>query len=363
MRGMHRHLRTHDVGAVGALFLSRSRTAQMAVGGHAVPVRDSHERRAALRRVWTPSCAPRCGRVARVPQLLVACDYDGTLAPSSTTRARPTRCPRRSPRSGRWPPCRRPPSRSSPGRALRDLATLSRLPSEVHLVGSHGSEFDLGFIQRLAPELIELRDRLRGELSEHRRRARGRTARDQAGEHRGAYRGVERRSAHASAGRPRRSGKRGPASTSPTARRSSSCRWSPPTREGRRRAAHAGVGQRGAVHRRRHHRREPFAQLHGPDVGIKIGTRRHPGPPPGRRSDRGGPGAGAAARAPPALALRRAGGADRAPLDADRRRTVALVTPDTRVTWLCHPRPDSAAIFADLLGGTSAGHFTSRPRP
>ncbi len=37
------------------------------------------------------------------------------------------------------------------GRALRDLAALSRLPSEVHLVGSHGSEFDIGFVERLSP--------------------------------------------------------------------------------------------------------------------------------------------------------------------------------------------------------------------
>src|SRR5262249_57296313 len=43
------------------------------------------------------------------------------------------------------------------GRALRDLAALSRLPSEVHLVGSHGSEFDIGFVHRLAPELVDLR--------------------------------------------------------------------------------------------------------------------------------------------------------------------------------------------------------------
>ena len=35
------------------------------------------------------------------------------------------------------------------GRALRDLATLSRLPEEVHLVGSHGTEFDVGFRQQL----------------------------------------------------------------------------------------------------------------------------------------------------------------------------------------------------------------------
>jgi GH15 family glucan-1,4-alpha-glucosidase len=41
--------------------------------------------------------------------------------------------------------------------------------------------------------------------------------------------------------------------------------------------------------------------------------------------------------------------------------TVALLTPDARVTWLCHPRPDSAAIFADILGGSRAGYFSVAP--
>jgi pentatricopeptide repeat protein len=43
-------------------------------------------------------------------------------------------------------------------------------------------------------------------------------------------------------------------------------------------------------------------------------------------------------------------------------RTVALVTPDARISWLCHPRPDSSALFADLLGGPPAGHFTVTPQ-
>ncbi|GIH07668.1 hypothetical protein Rhe02_57350 [Rhizocola hellebori] len=42
-------------------------------------------------------------------------------------------------------------------------------------------------------------------------------------------------------------------------------------------------------------------------------------------------------------------------------QTVALLTPDARVTWFCHPRADSPPIFADLLGGTSAGHFSIEP--
>ena len=36
------------------------------------------------------------------------------------------------------------------GRSLRDLAAVSRLPAEVHLVGSHGAEFDMGFAHGLS---------------------------------------------------------------------------------------------------------------------------------------------------------------------------------------------------------------------
>ncbi|MGH9059538.1 MAG: trehalase-like domain-containing protein, partial [Acidimicrobiales bacterium] len=42
-------------------------------------------------------------------------------------------------------------------------------------------------------------------------------------------------------------------------------------------------------------------------------------------------------------------------------RSVALVTPDARLTWLCHPGPDAPAVFADLLGGPGAGHFSIKP--
>ena len=43
------------------------------------------------------------------------------------------------------------------------------------------------------------------------------------------------------------------------------------------------------------------------------------------------------------------------------QRTAAIVTPDARITWLCVPRIDSGAIFAELLGGEPAGHFSIRP--
>ena len=37
------------------------------------------------------------------------------------------------------------------------------------------------------------------------------------------------------------------------------------------------------------------------------------------------------------------------------------MTPDARITWLCHPRPDSAPLFAELVGGRSGGSLAVRP--
>jgi trehalose 6-phosphate phosphatase len=43
------------------------------------------------------------------------------------------------------------------------------------------------------------------------------------------------------------------------------------------------------------------------------------------------------------------------------QRTLALLTPRGRVTWLCLPRIDSPPIFAELLGGPGAGYFEVSP--
>ncbi|HEX8346908.1 MAG TPA: trehalose-phosphatase, partial [Actinoplanes sp.] len=75
-------------------------------------------------------------RLARVPQLLVACDYDGTLAPlvDDPTRAAPL--PEAVAAIRALAALPQTVVAVVSGRALRDLAALSRLPSEVHLVGS-----------------------------------------------------------------------------------------------------------------------------------------------------------------------------------------------------------------------------------
>ena len=91
----------------------------------------------------------RLQRIARAPVLLVVSDYDGTVAPIVTdpAAARPLREAVVALRNLAALPQTHVAVVS--GRALRDLAAISGLPPEVHLVGSHGSEFDLDFLTSL----------------------------------------------------------------------------------------------------------------------------------------------------------------------------------------------------------------------
>jgi trehalose 6-phosphate phosphatase len=84
--------------------------------------------------------------VARVPRLLVASDFDGTIAPivSNPPDARPL--PAAAQALAGLAALRETTAALISGRALRDLAELSGSPAEVHLVGSHGSEFNADFL-------------------------------------------------------------------------------------------------------------------------------------------------------------------------------------------------------------------------
>ena len=88
--------------------------------------------------------APPLKELASTPRLLICCDYDGTLSPlvDDPKKAIPLDGAIRALRKLSMLPSTTVAVVS--GRALRDLAELSRLPSEIHLVGSHGSEFDRG---------------------------------------------------------------------------------------------------------------------------------------------------------------------------------------------------------------------------
>lgn len=43
------------------------------------------------------------------------------------------------------------------------------------------------------------------------------------------------------------------------------------------------------------------------------------------------------------------------------QRTIAIVRPDANITWMCAPRIDSGAIFASLLDGSSVGEWSVSP--
>src|SRR6266498_795426 len=301
-------------------------------------------------------------RVARVPVLLIACDYDGTLAPivEDPTKAVPLREAVAAVRAL----AARPEITATVvcGWALRDLAVLSRLPDEVQLVGSHGSEFDLDFVDALEPQAQQLHTELRDTLQALARRRSG----------------VRLEVKPASVAVHLRAAEPGVKQVVLDAVRTGPATWPGvvvthgkevielsviSTHKGTAvDALRARVGASAAVFIGDDITDEnAFAHLHGPDVGIKIG----PGETRARhRVD----GPYEAARVLALLLEHRQQwlfGERSIPIERHSMlangRTVALVTPDARISWLCHPRPDSGALFADLLGDSAAGHFTIRP--
>ncbi len=104
-------------------------------------------------------------QLARTPRLLVACDYDGTLAPivDDPDQALPHPESVAALRSLAKLPATTVAVVS--GRALRDLAALTGLSQEVHLIGSHGAEFEAELADALGPEARALHEKLHAELS------------------------------------------------------------------------------------------------------------------------------------------------------------------------------------------------------
>jgi trehalose 6-phosphate phosphatase len=302
-------------------------------------------------------------RISRTPQLLVACDYDGTLAPivDDPTRAEPL--PEAAAAIRELASLPQTTVAVISGRALRDLAALSRLPSEVRLVGSHGSEFDVGFAARIAPDAAALRTRLGQAIAEIVRE----------------HRGVRLEQKPASVAIHTRGIGHEQSLTIAEAIRSGPATWpgiyittGKEVVELSVVAANKGV----AVDELRTQMsasaviflgddatdENAFANLQGPDVGIKIG--------------RGDATTAAFAVDDPHMGVRAL-----AYLTECRRRwlfgehavpierhtmlgngvTLALLTPAAKVTWLCHPRPDSSAVFAAMLGDDSAGYYSVTP--
>ncbi|WP_410593227.1 trehalose-phosphatase [Amycolatopsis sp. lyj-23] len=301
-------------------------------------------------------------QIARTPRLLVACDYDGTLAPITLNPDEARPLPESVGALRSLAGLHETTTAVISGRALRDLATLSRLPSEVNLVGSHGSEFDIGFIHALDEKARELHRRLETELEQ--------LVLDVPGvslEVKPASIAVHVRRAEHEAGRRVLAAVHAGPST-----------WEGVSTTDGKEVVELAVVQTDkgrALDILRHQvgataaiflgddvtDEKAFARLSGPDLGIKVGD--------GETL--------AGFRVPDtvdvALVLgflleeRRNWlyGESAPPIERlsmlANERSVALLTPDAKLTWLCHPGPDAPAVFADLLGGEGAGHFSIKP--
>jgi trehalose-phosphatase len=301
--------------------------------------------------------------LARKPRLLVACDYDGTLAPITADPLSVPPLPDAVIALRSLACLPETTAAVISGRALRELAAMSRLPSEVHLVGSHGSEFDIGFLHALDPAARSLHHRL---VTVLRRMASG--ADGVLMEIKPASVAVHVRQANSEvAARMLAKVKEGPgtwdgvqvtegnAVLELSVVRTDKGEALEVLRHSAGATAALFVGDDVSAE-------EVFARLSGPDLGIKVG----PGATRALYRIDGSPEVAAVLaflyqerstwlygeQAPAIERLSMLGNG----------RNVALVTPDARVCWQCAPGPDSAAVFAELLGGPSAGHFSVRPQ-
>ncbi len=301
----------------------------------------------------------RIDSLARTPTLLVACDYDGTIAPivDDPMKALPLRETAVALRNLASLPHTHVAVIS--GRSLRDLAALSRLPIEIHLVGSHGTEFDIDFALDLEPELIEQRHALIAGLRAISDDLEGVTLEVKPTSVAVHYRKVDDDQvtslldgvaavAHEVGDVTVRHGKK-------------VCELLlVPTDKGEAlKTVRGSVGANAVMFLGDDVTDEDaFATLQGPDLGVKVGAGESIAP-----FHVNSPNEVAVLLA--ALCSRRSdwlAGAGITPIEAHSmlsdQRTVALVTPDARVSWMCVPRVDSSAIFAELVGGPNAGHFS-----
>ena len=301
----------------------------------------------------------RLRELARVPVLLVVCDYDGTLAPiiDNPDEAKPIREAVAALRQLATTPDTHVAVIS--GRALRDLAALTRLPEEIRLVGSHGTEFDVGFANGLSPAQHERRQRLLEDLNDIARRDRGFIIEPKPAGVAFHYRKADPEIA-------------AEAVTEVLKGLGSMDGIYVKTGKMVVELSVLNLNKGDALERLRHDvsaeavifagddvtDEDAFARLTGPDLGLKVG---------------GGLSLAHARLESPhavaqALALlterRRAWLMGEHALPIERhsllsdQRTVALVTSGASVNWMCHPRADSPAVFAGLLGGARAGHFS-----
>ena len=311
---------------------------------------------------WSTGTAEAISLAARSPVLLVACDYDGTVAPivDDPARAHPLRAAIAGLRGLALLPDTHVAVIS--GRSLADLAMLSRLPDEVHLIGSHGSEFEPDSMRRLEPLQVALLRRIESEMMVVANDVRGCSVEAKPAGVAFHYRRADPADVEGALARVMT----GPGSLDGVHIRDGKCVVElsvvdTDKGEALERVRHA-VGAETVVFLGDDRTDEDaFAQLHGPDVSITVGEGESLAT---FRVDDPEDAAGVLGRLfderAAWVAGHRAPKIERHSLLSDQR-TVALVDPAGRISWMCHPRADSQAVFAELLGGPTAGFFVVRP--
>ncbi len=300
--------------------------------------------------------------IARVPILLVATDYDGTLSPivDNPDDAKPVResiIALRALATLSGTHCA-----VISGRSLSDLASLSSLDGQIMLVGSHGSEFDQDFVRTLTNEQVLLRQRVLDEM--HRVAAQDErfhieTKPASIAFH---YRNVADDKAEKAVNE----------------LLAGAATWDDVRVKSGKKVIELAVvhTSKGDCIDALRHRvgatavvyfgdditdEDAFVRLHGPDVSVKVGTgesaatfRIHDPTEVARRLAR-------LASAREAFLA----GADAVPIERHALlsdgRVMALVSPGAKISWMCAPRVDGPALFSELLGGPAAGHFTIEP--
>ena len=304
----------------------------------------------------------RLEELARSPVLLVGSDYDGTLSPIVDDPALAT--PDREAMVALRALAEMPQTHVVvvSGRSLRDLAELTGEPRHVHLVGSHGSEFDQDFVRTLTEDQVNLRERLTRSLEEIAAGHNGLAVETKPASSVLHYRNAPEHAAEAAL----EAVFDGPASMEGVH-----------ARRGKKvvelAVLETNKGEALATVRRRVGAtaavffgddltdEDAFSSLAGPDVGVKVGPgetcARH------RVEDTGD-----VARLLAQLAEMRSAwlaGSHAEPIESlamlSDQRTAALETRSARLVWFCAPRVDSAALFAELLGGPTAGYFDVSP--